>query len=313
MCALVTRVPLDQFLNIRSLGGEPSPVLAAKADGYRKLHTCFGGAIVTHNHPSACSPKPNPPVAERALRTEVIKIGSRELSRENLARKDFIALMNKLTEQNKGSILQSVRNVYREDCVAIYVGILWDMIQRQPDSTPLYLDTLKVLCQCSTSSHIWHDTWKHVWDEFRTNRHWQPSPSILGQEGDYNEFCDFVKWKKRALAALRAWPLFAKHNWIPADELNELVKEVVNACDKELHTSETGSKLADTYLEEVITLLHAHEHPACWKDIIWPWACTWNARTSSVRPSTRFKLLDISDACEAKMKTVQSKNNVKRR
>lgn len=312
MCAaLITQITLDQFFKVRSLGAEPTHHLDAKAKCMKETYTCFnvipngnfhGASSNTHHHHNASRNhkgrywKDDKDRRHEVLRTDIIKIGSRELSRESLARKDFLALMNKLSLQNKEHIFKTIRNVFREDCIHVYVEILWDMMQRSSDFIPLYVAALDVLASVSKSPNVWITHWENIWQQFCEKRSWTPSKEIADQEqDDYNEFCDFVKWKKRTLGALKALIPLSNKKWIQLNVGEYMLPILMTNCYEELNES-NGNKITDIYIEEMITLITHGD--VSWKELVRGWAQQMiDTKQQKLRPATRFKLLDLNDIC----------------
>lgn len=326
MCGAIIQIPLDQFFVVRA-STSPVPHLESKASSFREKYTCFhppvassssgpgtshahmrkGGRFIQHHHNTHSSSSSVAPSATRrheANRTDVVKIGSRELSRENLAKKDFLALMNKLTQQNKAQIYQSINHVFREDCIPIYVQILWDSMQRAPDFIGLYMGAQDVLIQSSKSRDVWDKQWAILWNTFLETKGWAPKEQLLLEE-DYDEFCDFVKWKKRTLGALRAWMALSKSPSVPQAAPKVLVQQILQDCNSELDKNNKGSKLTDTFLEEIRCFFREGTEPEI-RDIIASWVeerkQSHSCGFAQLRPSTRFKMLDVQDACTANMK-----------
>lgn len=321
MCAGISQIALDRFLDVRKAWSEPSTQIATKAEELRANYACFGQQTTPAAPVAATNSTNHRPSHHKgrhwrddrkdhgqhgvANRTDVVKIGSRELSRENLARKDFMALMNKLTEQNKDHIFQTIKNVYREDCTPVYVQILWDIMQRSPTFIDLYMAAFQVLVKSSKSS-AWAKTWAAIWHDFKVERLWQPSADIIGEDGDYDEFCDFVKWKKRTLAAMNVLPLLAKQNWIPIQEVEDMIQNILHECDAEL-ARVNGSKVSDAYIDELSAILKNGDD--AWKGQVWTWACNWEQRSHELRNATRFKMLDLTESCASKLKAPVHQNN----
>lgn len=319
MCAaLITQITLDQFFKVRSLRAEPTQHLEAKAKSMKETYICFntlpgnhgsgsshnfhGSSNSQHHHNNARNHKgrywkdDKDRRQHEVMRTDIIKIGTRELSRESLARKDFLALMNKLSMQNKEHIFKTIRNVFREDCIHVYVQILWDMMQRSSDFIPLYISAQDVLSSASKSSSLWKSQWANIWEQFIEMQSWTPSKEIIEQDHeDYNEFCDFVKWKKRTLGALKALIALSSKGWIEHNIGAYLLPILMTNCEEQLNQS-NGNKVTDSYIEEMITLLANGD--GAWKELVHPWVTHMlDTKQHTLRHATRFKMFDLNDLC----------------
>ena len=295
MATDVVYVPLDHFLLFQA-SVSPSPALVEKAVQLRTSFGCFQ-EDVPRKWASKNPSHRNQVEYSKPQRIEKVKIGNRDLSRENIARKDFLALMNKLSDNNRSSILQTLKHVFREDCIDVYLQVTWDQMQRCADYHDLHVSVLKTIHGLITSPQLWREKWDALWNGFVEKQAWKPSTELL-QEEDYDEFCDFVKWKKRALSSLHAWKKLERHGWV--QNVNEtLMPSICELCDEELFTTH-GSKLTDILLDEMIVLISDGNH----SPHVHRFLRKWDANCESLRPSTKFKLFDVREHVAAKMKPI---------
>lgn len=307
-------VALDQFLRVRVAAGAVPAVLEEKARRLKEEHTCFDARPQTpqggrrnhrwfgngtsnannNNRHNNNASKKTPPAGPS--RTEVVKIGCKDLSRESLARKDFLALMNKLTEHNKSHVLQGVKNVYRDGCAPIYVDILRDIIQRNPDSLELYMEVLRALARASQNEALWHEQWKQRWDAYVSEKGWALREPR--EDENYDEFCDYVKLRKRTLATLRGWLHLNRSKWLRETcVVAELVPLVTSECDEVFGGTPGGSPLTDFYIESLQVI-------AGWQPDhrdLRAWSTRWHGRLPDLRPATRFKMLDLWESLHKKV------------
>ena len=143
-------------------------------------------------------------------RAERPRIGVRELSREDISRKDFIANMNKLSRQNYDSILRLIRTTYNSNFLQNYMDILWEMMLRQPDFQDLHIQVVQHLMNITPPdkkalvSGYWSDRCKAYFER----KEWTPPEECFATHSpsdEYDEFCDYIKWKKKTGASLLAW------------------------------------------------------------------------------------------------------------
>lgn len=240
-------------------------------------------------------------VFDKHERIEKVKIGCRDLSRENLARKDFLALMNKLSFQNKDNIFKSIKQVFRDDCLSVYKDITWDMMQRSPELHDLHMHVLDVIATATEQRSRWSEMWKDHGEHFLAARMFCPPEDVLHDE-DYDEFCAFVKWKKKTNAGMQALVLMEKKRWIA--NIIEQLYHVLSICiDKQMKlTDGVGDKIVDAYVEQISILIDAYEtqHVRTWLE-----AHLINAQ--SIRPATRFKLYDLQEKIDIKLKVSKEK------
>jgi hypothetical protein len=289
------RIHLNQFLECRTQGGlTPSVNLEEKSAHLRTTFACF--------QDQKPMPPPNKwghakkPVYEESRPPKPV-LGTRNLSREHLARKDFLALMNKLTQQNKESILSTLKSVFREDCLDIYVTITWDMMQRLPEYQDIYMEVLTVIYQYVTTPTLWKEKWDQLWQKYLQHEEWVP-PMPLHQGEGYDEFCDSVRWKKRALAALQAWVRLQRQGWILHVE-QTMVPLLHVRCDPLLHATK-GDGTTDMFLDAIKLLVPGQL--GALEDMLRQWIDGWCAKANELRPATRFRVYDVRDELNKKLK-----------
>ena len=117
-------------------------------------------------------------------------------------RKELLSMMNKLTTTNVDSILKRVSLInVSESHFREYVDVVWDLMQRQPDYQPLYIRVLRSLGtkeQTAVTVCALYDEWNALRDEGTIE-----CPTSSSEE--YDEFCEYMKWKKRKIASATAW------------------------------------------------------------------------------------------------------------
>lgn len=223
------------------------------------------------------------------------RIGVKELSIESITRKEFMSLMNKLTLNNKNTILKSIKNIIRIEYTDLYIDIIWDLMQRASDFRNIYFEVLKLFPQENLVKK-----WSNIWDTYYVHRYWLPSDQILNDNEDYDEFCDFIKWKKRAIAAIYVWMMLYEKSII--DIIDILIKEIVDDCMCEFNKANYNTKKADSLLEQILILVNFTKTEK--DDHIIELIKKWLPRADELKPSSRFKLYDINDHLQKKMKSV---------
>jgi hypothetical protein len=221
-----------------------------------------------------------------------VKIGVRDLSIEAVARKEFMAMMNKLTELNKSKIIKNIKAILRKECSYIYIPIIWDLMQRAPEFKKMYLEVSEMIAENN-------NTWHEIWNDYYAKRSWLPSDQLL-LDTDYDEFCDYVKWKKRALAALQVLLMLHSKNILP-DLLDKLIPEIVEDCNVSLLDQENVKK-SDAILEQMLIIINYTTTDQ--DDYFCEFIKKWLPVAQDLKASSRFKIYDINAIIEGKMKYV---------
>lgn len=232
--------------------------------------------------------KPQPRVASSARPK---KIGDRDMSSEKLTQKTLMTLMNKLTKSNKEHIISQVRNSFRPEFAGMITNTIWDFMLLCPEHQDVYADVLLMLTP-HVSEHV-----QNIWDKYFTNRNW------IIQEldtTDYDDFCEHVKLKKRALAEITGFGAFCKKRILNASEtIGKLVTVFLHDCDHYINNFRQESmKKLELSLDEFSTALGINMC-ACGEDVR-RYVAVWMDVANSLPPVIRFKIYDINDRCTKK-------------
>lgn len=304
MCEFVVQITADQFLSLRNTPVQENEKLKEKQEHLLKTFPCFTAPATPNPHPTYNQKHKRNRHEFKGNRTEKVKIGCRDLSRENFGRKDFMALMNKMTSANKDTILQSIRNAYRDDCQNIYTEITWSMMQKSPEFHELHWNVITAICDVTTHKQDWQQSWKDIACAFLSEEKWVPTQTLLESE-DYDEFCDFVKWRKGTIAAIRALCMLEDYKWIDHDFRGSLSTAIHGYLQIRLMESSCiGDKLTDALIEQLHTIISITND----RQIV-ERTCEWFEEyvpqdvLTRLRPATRFKMYDLRELIERKMKT----------
>jgi hypothetical protein len=129
-------------------------------------------------------------------------------------KREFVSLMNKLVHANKVKLVHKLESIMVKDNNAIYVPIIWDMMLRCADLQTVYIDVVHILRDHSEASVSEFDA---IWHDYINMRKWIPEKDIIIENENYDEFCEFVKWKKRAVATIHAIVLMSQKGIITSD------------------------------------------------------------------------------------------------
>lgn len=131
---------------------------------------------------------------------------SSNFTEEDKIKKTFTGYLNKLTIQNKDNlndkIVELLETNYKDD---LY-NIIWDFIKKSNNSH-IYIDLLKYYDTNKIESHL---------IDFIDNKKWYPTIYIntddllSSDEAKYNDYCNYVKFKKEITNILNAWCIYCK-------------------------------------------------------------------------------------------------------
>lgn len=204
-------------------------------------------------------------------KVEKPRIGIRELSREAIARKEFLALINKLSPQNVDAMKQQCMQTFRPEFSSMYVDMLWDAMLRSPDYQHLYTCFLVSIDHVKSVFADLH----RIWDQFLHTKGWLP----ISTGDSYDEFCDHVKAKKRAIASVRAWVTLAQDKLCNPDVASQLMTALIESGPTDVTLEELIEMYKGCPELFVPQVIHGIEH--------------WHRSASDLPPMIRFKLYDL--------------------
>lgn len=267
-------VSLDTFL---ALSPSPSNVMTQVAADLVKSYACFKEDIVRHH-------KGNSYTKKHTSAVEKPRIGMRELSREAIARKEFLALINKLSPQNASNIITQCKTSIRPEFLPMYVDMLWNAMMQSPDFQNLYIDVFTAIDSLySVTVDI-----RRIWDTYLENKAWLPKPTEEGHS--YDDFCDQVKAKKRAIASVKGWVYLYMNKLCKDDVMHVLFREMVNM-----------DAPTDAVIDELIECYKLNARYMRTIDCVREVVHKWHQEAQMLPPMIRFKLYDLWELME-KMK-----------
>lgn len=240
--------------------------MSAIALGLVKQYSCF------REDTKKCPPRN---LRHNDGHVEKPRIGNRELSREAIARKDFLALINKLSLQNAQAIITQCQSSLRPEFLGMYVDMLWDAMLRSPDFQGLYIDMLVAI----DKSHSVFGDVQRIWDTYLQQQAWVSASMAADSTSDYDDFCDHVKAKKRAIASVRAWIHLTHRTMCKSDVAATLLAKLI----------EHGP--TDITFDGIIEFYKARS--PCLTPVTVSTLKAWYDAAQQLPPMTRFKLYDL--------------------
>lgn len=257
-------IEFDIFLSTAASADEQ---LQAIADSFQKQYACFkdDSAKKTYHY--------HTPSRKNHQHAEKPRIGTRELSREAIAKKDFIAMINKLSPQNVATMKDHCKGMLRIEYLPMYIDMLWDAMLRSPDYQSLYIEILGVLDKVQSIFAEIH----RVWDHFVATKGWMLNPQN-DSDASYDDFCDHVKAKKRAIASVKAWIRLAHEKLCDPNVIDHLIHYLLEDAP------------TDISLEQLMELYK--EYPSHFQSAM-ATIKEWHDNAASLTPMVRFKMMDL--------------------
>lgn len=214
------------------------------------------------------------------------------ITEDDVARKEFISYLNKLSIQNAKQIIQSILKILRPNYIPLYIQLVWEIMMVQHDYQELYIELLNEMKTVLDEVSIANEC-KILWEGYVNKEGWLLK--LHKQQDAYNDFCDYVKEKKCIYGALKAWMTLLDHQWIhnvtPHTLIGYLLKAIsdivaVAPCDKE--QLECLFQQIYNYMRYAVTIED-------FKKLLYD---DWGQYNKNWSPFVKFKWLDIKESYE---------------
>ena len=186
-----------------------------------------------HGNHSSKKPITNISLKERP------KIGNKDTSKETTFKKDVQSLLNKLTHQNYEVIQKKIKELFHVDHIELFTSIIWNAIQLQPSFQDLYIRMLRQIY--STVQDEWvissNKQWDMIWTNYIELHQWKLSYELVEKSHNYNDFCDYVKEKKRLISISQAWARFINLGMIQTEPF-QLISQILKHIHQDLQTED---------------------------------------------------------------------------
>lgn len=292
----ITTIPIEVFLGHLpfSVDRAANVQLQEKARWLAQTFPCFQESLTENkkwqrpNNPA----KPNHPVRPM----EKPRIGNRDLSNENLARKDFVSHMNKLSTANKQAIFKHIQQTLRPGFLPQYIQWLWEYMLQSPAYQDLYLEVIPMVTALEGPQRT-QDILRDMWTAYCTEQKWIPSADVFEEE--YDDFCNYLLWKKKAIASIQAWIRLGRTQYMSKNTARDLFTYLLHSCSQ--HMTQP-SKTLEVLLEQVLQYL-ALQKPDVLE--LHTWMDQWRPSFATMPPAIRFKLYDMEEWMQGKNEKIQ--------
>jgi len=172
--------------------------------------------------------------------------------------KTFISFLNKLTIHNKEVIYEKIdyllKNITIEEIFLSLFDILWGFIKKSFDN--IYVDLLYLFEKYYNNSII-----NTTWDKYIDSKEWYPEAyimdnNLLSTANNYDEFCDYIKWKKSISNINKTWCyLYIKTDVKKLELLLEIYFDFFIDLINDDNNFKIKKHIIDYILEQVLIIL----------------------------------------------------------
>jgi len=215
------------------------------------------------------------------------RIGPQELSEEQQVRKEFIGILNKLSASNAATLIARCAERIRPEFADAYLDLFWEAFLRSADYQPFQVALLTMFQKHfpvlpALQARI-HTYW--------TDRQWWPTVTLPNEGADdYNDFCDYVKWKKRILNTLNAWDILAAHGWTLTPTLPAILAEMLTDFQA---TAPASPKILETIAEQMLLAVRLLTPRGSIPEALS--GALLGVSAASFPPAVRFKWYDLQE------------------
>jgi len=224
---------------------------------------------------------------------------NRELSKEDRIKRDFMGFINKLTDANVKNISSYFNNNLYIEYIDIYIRLLWEAMLRSADFQHLYIQCLEEICKQVDNQNNFNYKLEAIWLLYKTDTKWIPVDELINDK-NYDDFCDFVKWKKTAITYIQSFAKCIHKSWLSQNIYADLIDEFIGSIKNFLIDSPEGCKVIDALYDQLLIILEYTSKSQDEPVIIFI-SLQLNS-SSTYRPSTRFKIYDIKEFLDRKSK-----------
>jgi hypothetical protein len=268
-----------------------SSVHEAKAAALLSTYKCFGtGSRKDHKWVRRATATPLA-APERPKKFGVV------LTEEGQARKEILPLMNKLTDKNRTSILSQIQNCLKPKFASIYIDIVWTISLECPNYQSLYIDVLDIMIKKGIST-VQEFTLQlsRLYADYIDNKCFELEAGVCTQE--YDEFCDYVKWKKRTIALIHLLTIIEQKGYLQGAIVG-LTSKLIKSCEVALN--DTDYDKADVLLDQILEVQGGTAMSTISAFVQW-----WIPQAPLMRPSTRFKFYALQDKYKWRPKSLKN-------
>jgi hypothetical protein len=177
---------------------------------------------------------------------------------------------------------------------------------RSEDFQHLYIECLEEICKNFENQPDFNYKLEAIWLLYKKDTKWIPIENLINEK-DYDDFCDFVKWKKTAITSIQSFAKCIHKSWLSQTIYSDLINEFIDSIKTFLVDSPEGCKVIDALFDQLLIILEYTSKTE--DDPVYVFISLQLNTTTTYRPSTRFKIYDIKEFLDRKSKyCVKSKN-----
>lgn len=197
-------------------------------------------------------PRRNNTIQLTQKKKERTKIGNRDMSKESIIKKDFQAILNKITENNIEKLIKQTNNIVDIKYINIILELIYQYLLLQSNFQHLYILLLNGIYNNSNNSI--QDNIKQFWiDKFNnylSNQEWNIDEKILEETENYDNFCYSIKIKKERVSLISSWARLKNNNLLD-NKPEYLFSLILDNCFSLDMNNLIHRNIIDNYIEQL--------------------------------------------------------------
>lgn len=168
-------------------------------------------------------------------------------------KKDLVSYLNKVSTSNLERISSKIVEMFKIEYINLFVTTLWDYFKLQPMFQSVYMQILKDVSATLTPDnvHVMNLIWKDIWYVHRKSEHWKISMELIEKSHNYDDFCDYIKQKKRLNATAEGFAMLITEGIVNDDEKYTWVSDVIDWCASLDMTNIVNKSATDSCIEQI--------------------------------------------------------------
>lgn len=207
---------------------------------------------IMNNHSCFSEVKWKPTISVKVRPT---RVGTTDNTVEAIFKKDLISLLNKVSITNIDNISEKLIDIFKMEFTEIFVSTLWNYFKIQQVFQCVYIKLLTKLYKTLSKedSYRMDLLWKELWDIHITTDEWKISSSLIEQSHNYDDFCEYIKEKKRLNAIVEGLSRLINVGIIKDVEVEHFtwVHKVLDECLSIDLTNIVNKSMVDSYIEQI--------------------------------------------------------------
>lgn len=248
----IIKIDLQVFKDRKEIKTENKAAALMKKKQEILCSNCFH-VTYDHHHTHTHTHKTyNNNASAATTRQNRLYIITSDFTEDSKVKKQFVGYMNKLTENNKASLYQKIKEllatIENPICLQSIYDTVWDFIGKSPDK--LYIYVLKMFDNDMTTKYI---------EKYIDCKSWYPphyafennllSADTESDQATYDMYCDYVKWKNTTTNHNKAILQLAKES---GDMLTRLIQDMYALFEASIEAlTPPNAHLAHFALEQI--------------------------------------------------------------